>query len=274
MVTVETIGKIQRDHRVHGKSIKSIARTRDISRNTMRKFLRSEETEFHYSRRAALGDCFASLAMTSKNNGLCGGQGRNRTTDTRIFSAVVSSLWLHFSMSYRGARCVNCRTMQNIAGLIHAKFTHVIVPMQIGKSGTTDSNSPRRARFPGLHEAPALEQLKIVAFAPALFSRSERTRRRPLRAPARRSRNGSNEPGILRVQALARRPGYSSPLRDRGTKRNPRRPCWPCAREPRDPHRPPLAAVAVGCPPPPAPRSRRSLEKRQTERDVLQVGKQ
>ena len=52
-----------------------------------------------------------------------GGQGRNRTIDTRIFSREVEQLWLGISMSYRGVRCQVCTTMQDDAGLVHAKVT-------------------------------------------------------------------------------------------------------------------------------------------------------
>lgn len=50
MLIVETIAKIRRDHLVHGKSIKAIARERHISRNTVRRVLRSGETAFEYRR--------------------------------------------------------------------------------------------------------------------------------------------------------------------------------------------------------------------------------
>ncbi len=50
MLVVETIARIRRDHWVHGKSIKAIARDRGISRNTVRKVLRSSETSFRYER--------------------------------------------------------------------------------------------------------------------------------------------------------------------------------------------------------------------------------
>lgn len=50
MLVVETIAKIRRDHLVEGKSIKAIARDRGISRNTVRKVLRSGETAFRYER--------------------------------------------------------------------------------------------------------------------------------------------------------------------------------------------------------------------------------
>ena len=50
MLVVETIGRIRREHFVQGKSIKEIARDLNLSRNTVRKVLRSEETSFSYER--------------------------------------------------------------------------------------------------------------------------------------------------------------------------------------------------------------------------------
>ena len=50
MLVVETIGRIRREHFVQGKSIKEIARDLKLSRNTVRKVLRSDETSFSYER--------------------------------------------------------------------------------------------------------------------------------------------------------------------------------------------------------------------------------
>ena len=50
MLVVETIGRIRREYFVQGKSIKEIARTLKLSRNTVRKVLRSEDTSFSYER--------------------------------------------------------------------------------------------------------------------------------------------------------------------------------------------------------------------------------
>ena len=50
MLIVETIGRIRREHLVKGKPIKEIARDLNISRNTVRKVLRSGETSFSYER--------------------------------------------------------------------------------------------------------------------------------------------------------------------------------------------------------------------------------
>ena len=50
MLVVETIGRIRRERLVKGKSIKEIARDLGVSRNTVRKVLRSGETRFEYER--------------------------------------------------------------------------------------------------------------------------------------------------------------------------------------------------------------------------------
>src|SRR6202041_1204326 len=50
MLVVETIGRIRREHFIHGKSIKEIARDLRLSRNTVCKVLRSDETSFFYDR--------------------------------------------------------------------------------------------------------------------------------------------------------------------------------------------------------------------------------
>jgi predicted transcriptional regulator len=50
MLVVETIARIRREHFIKGKTIKEIARDLKVSRNTVRKVLRSEETSFEYER--------------------------------------------------------------------------------------------------------------------------------------------------------------------------------------------------------------------------------
>jgi transposase len=50
MLVVETIGRIRRDHLVKGKPIKEIVRELKVSRNTVRKVLRSGATSFEYAR--------------------------------------------------------------------------------------------------------------------------------------------------------------------------------------------------------------------------------
>lgn len=52
MLVVETIARIRREYYVKGRSIKEIARSLGLSRNTVRKVVRSEETAFSYERKA------------------------------------------------------------------------------------------------------------------------------------------------------------------------------------------------------------------------------
>ena len=51
---METIGRIRREYCVKGKSIKQIARELQLSRNTVRKVLRSGATSFEYMRAVQL----------------------------------------------------------------------------------------------------------------------------------------------------------------------------------------------------------------------------
>ena len=50
MLTVDTIGRIRREHFLKGKTIKEIARDLRVARYTVRKVLRSGETSFEYER--------------------------------------------------------------------------------------------------------------------------------------------------------------------------------------------------------------------------------
>src|ERR1700752_2618826 len=50
MLVVETVARIRREHFVKGKTIREIARDLKVSRNTVRKVLRSGETSFEYER--------------------------------------------------------------------------------------------------------------------------------------------------------------------------------------------------------------------------------
>jgi transposase len=50
MLVVETIARIRREHFIKGKTIKEIVRDLKVSRNTVRKVLRSGETAFEYER--------------------------------------------------------------------------------------------------------------------------------------------------------------------------------------------------------------------------------
>src|SRR5690348_17173050 len=72
MLVVETIARIRREHFVKGKTIKEIARDLGISRNTVRRVLRSGTTEFEYERtvqpRPKLGRWMAELDALLEGN--------------------------------------------------------------------------------------------------------------------------------------------------------------------------------------------------------------
>src|SRR5580692_2536177 len=90
MLVVETIGRIRREHLVKGKSIKKIARDLKISRNTVRKILRSGETSFSYERevqpRPRLGRWKADLDRLLTAN--AGASARERLTLIRLFEEL------------------------------------------------------------------------------------------------------------------------------------------------------------------------------------------
>src|SRR5438045_4942037 len=90
MLVVETIGRIRREHFVRGKSIKEIVRALKVSRNTVRKVLRSGATSFEYMRvvqpRAKLGAWDGDLdRMLLENEGK---PARERLTLVRIFEEL------------------------------------------------------------------------------------------------------------------------------------------------------------------------------------------
>src|SRR5947209_9076656 len=90
MLVVETIGRIRREHFVRGKSIKEIVRALKVSRNTVRKVLRSGATSVEYMRvvqpRPKLGSWHADLdGMLSANEGK---PARERLTLIRIFEEL------------------------------------------------------------------------------------------------------------------------------------------------------------------------------------------
>src|SRR6201991_2814141 len=92
MLVVETIGRIRREHLVKGRSIKEIARDLKVSRNTVRKVLRSGETSFAYQRevqpRPKIGRWKAELdGLLAKN---AGATARERLTLIRLFEELRS----------------------------------------------------------------------------------------------------------------------------------------------------------------------------------------
>ena len=90
MLIVETIARIRREHLDRGKSIKEIARELNLSRNTVRRVLRSGETAFVYERevqpRPKLGVWTQDLERLLMTNSTAAA--RERLTLIRIFEEL------------------------------------------------------------------------------------------------------------------------------------------------------------------------------------------
>ena len=90
MLIVETIGRIRREHFVQGKTIREIARDLKLSRNRVRRVLRSAETAFSYGRevqpRPKLGRWTEDLDRLLARN--ADAPARERMTLIRIFEEL------------------------------------------------------------------------------------------------------------------------------------------------------------------------------------------
>ena len=90
MKGVDTIARIRREHFVHGRSIKEIVRALHVSRNTVRKVLRSGKTAFAYEREVQplpkLGPWRAELDRLLAVN--AARAARERLTLTRVYEAL------------------------------------------------------------------------------------------------------------------------------------------------------------------------------------------
>jgi transposase len=93
MLTVETIGRVRRAFHVKGKKIKAIARELRVSRNTVRRIVRGEETAHRYARQEQplpqLGAYVTALeGMLAANTGK---GSRERLTFIRMFEELQLS---------------------------------------------------------------------------------------------------------------------------------------------------------------------------------------
>ena len=97
MLVVETVARIRREYFVKGKSIKEIVRDLGVSRNTVRKVVRSERTDFTYERAVQplpkLGPWSADLERLLESNER--EQRRERLTLIRIYEELQG-------LGYRG----------------------------------------------------------------------------------------------------------------------------------------------------------------------------
>ena len=93
MVSAETIGKIRRAWHVQGKSIRSIAKSMGVSRNTVRKLLRSGESVPKYRRpdqpHPKLGDFIPELERKLKANTDKETKRRDRLSMKRIWRQLA-----------------------------------------------------------------------------------------------------------------------------------------------------------------------------------------
>ena len=128
---METIGRIRREHFVRGKSIKEIVRALKVSRNTVRKVLRSGATSFEYMRvvqpRPKLGSWHADLdGMLPANEGK---PARERLTLIRIFEELRG---LGYEGSYDAVRRYEpyrvFRRLQLLRGWSHDEASSAIFP--------------------------------------------------------------------------------------------------------------------------------------------------
>jgi transposase len=90
MLVVETVARIRREHFVKGKTIKEIARDLGVSRNTVRKVLRSGETSFEDERnvqpRPKLGRWTSELDELLESN--AAKPAREQLTLIRVFEEL------------------------------------------------------------------------------------------------------------------------------------------------------------------------------------------
>ena len=90
MLTVETIGRVRREFHVKGKKIKAIARELRVSRNTVRRIVRGDETVHRYARKEQplpqLGAHVAALEEMLAAN--AGKPQRERLTFMRMFEEL------------------------------------------------------------------------------------------------------------------------------------------------------------------------------------------
>ena len=111
MLIVETVARIRREFFVKGKSIKEIVRDLGVSRNTVRKVLRSGETAFAYERSVQplpkLGPWASELDGLLEANGRKAR--RERLTMVRVFEELQGLGYL------TAPRCVRC----SVSGLPH-----------------------------------------------------------------------------------------------------------------------------------------------------------
>ncbi|MDR6306249.1 putative transcriptional regulator [Nitrobacter vulgaris] len=115
MLIVETIARIRREHFIKGKTIKEIGPDLKVSRNTVRKVLRSGETSFEYERsiqpRPKLGRWAAELDELLAAN--AAKSAREQLTLIRIFEELRGAAMTAATMPYGVTPGVGARSAGN-----------------------------------------------------------------------------------------------------------------------------------------------------------------
>jgi transposase len=121
MLIVETIGRVRREHLVQGKSIRQVARDLKLSRNTVRRILRSDETAAGYRRdvqpRPRLGRWKSELDRLLSTN--ADRSARERLTLIRLFEELRG---LGYEGGYDAVRRYARRWSREHASLAAAAF--------------------------------------------------------------------------------------------------------------------------------------------------------
>ena len=142
MLVVETIARIRRDHLVRGVPIKKIARDLRVSKNTVRKVVRGDETSYSYERK--IQELAGGGFLEGKRNiVLVGGTG---TGKTHLAVAIARSC---IRKGARG-RCYNVVDLVN----------HLEAELRAGRQGRTADQLVRR-------DFVILDELGYLPFAQA-----------------------------------------------------------------------------------------------------------
>jgi transposase len=165
---VETIGRIRREHFLKGKSIKEIARDLKISRNTVRRVLRSDETSFSYEReiqpRPKLGRWKSEIDRMLAQN--ASGAARERLTLIRRFEELRA-------LGYEGGYDAVRRYAKTWTREHASQTASAYIPLWF---------APGEAyQFDWSHEIVVLSRVRMFASATAAFCSFAPIRVRPRR---------------------------------------------------------------------------------------------